>query len=99
MLGLLKLLFRDTRSRQPAPHPAVRAEPPPPPRERTAADAIADAEERMKRLPPDRAQLIRQAMAIHRATRETTFANLSDEERAKLQHIAEKTFLGGGGKG
>lgn len=97
MLGLLKSLFRDTRPRQTAT-PAVRAEPPQP-RERTAADAIAEAEERMKRLPPDRAQLIRQAMAIHRATRESTFANVSDEDRAKLQRIAEKAFLGGGGKG
>lgn len=102
MLRLLKYLFLDKRARtsleKPAIKPVVRraaATPPsPPPRERDPATALAEAEARMKRLPPEKAQLVRTARLIHRAS-QSALGNLSDEERTKLQNIAENAFLGG----
>lgn len=106
MLGFLKLLFLDKRARQ-ALRPAMRAaaparpegkSPPAKEKERDPATALAEAEERMKRLPPEKAQLIRTARLIHRA-RQSALGELSDEDRRKLQEIAEKAFLGPGRSG
>lgn len=99
MLGFLKFLFLDKRARQAlkpakaaAPARAVRSGgPPPPPKEKTPAEALAEAEARMQRLPPDKAQLIRSALAVQRA-RQSVLAELSDEEREKLQDVALKAF-------
>jgi hypothetical protein len=102
MIGLLKFLFLDKRARRslaPAPVKAARAAAPktaaPPQRERTPAEALAEAEERMRRLPPEKAQLVRSAMAVHRV-RQSVLADLSDEDRRRLQDMAEKAFFGGG---
>lgn len=100
MLGWLSRLVLDKRAREalsrpplPALAPAVRAASSP--RERSPAEALAEAEERMKRLPPEKAQLIRSALLVHRA-RQGVLAELSDEERAKLEQVARKALLGGG---
>ncbi|MBI3443849.1 MAG: hypothetical protein HY055_00390 [Magnetospirillum sp.] len=101
LLGLLKRLVLDKQARASlAPPPreaAVRraAKPVPPPKERDPATALAEAEERMRRMPPEKAQLIRSAMLVHRA-RQSVLAELSDEERAKLEEVARKALLGGG---
>lgn len=97
MFGWLSRLVLDKRAREalkrPAPVAAVR--PQAKPKERTPATALAEAEERMKRLPPEKAQLIRSAMLVHRA-RQGVLAELSDEEREKLNKVALKALLGGG---
>lgn len=101
MLGWLSRLVLDKRAREALSRPppavpmssAVRSAPPP--RERSPAEALAEAEERMKRLPPEKAQLIRSALLVHRA-RQGVLAELSDEERAKLEQVARKALLGGG---
>lgn len=100
-LGLLKYLFMDKRARQslepqstkhmPAAAVAKSArtpQPPPPARERTPAEALAEAEERMKRLPPEKAQLVRAARLIHKV-RQTA---LSESDRERLRGLAEKAF-------
>ena len=71
------------------------APPPPPPPERDVATALAEAEERMRRLPPEKAQLIRSALLVHRA-RQSVLGELSDDERAKLRHVALRALTGGG---
>ncbi|CAA7616202.1 conserved hypothetical protein [Candidatus Terasakiella magnetica] len=102
MLRWLQALFLDKRARQalnPKPPPAPVCRPraaPPPVRERDPATALAEAEARMQRLPPEKAQLIRSAMAVHRV-RQSVLADLSDEERAKLKEMAEQALLGGKG--
>ncbi len=63
--------------------------------ERDVHTALAEAEDRMRRLPPKKAQLIRSAMAVHRAS-QSALAELSDEEMAKLRHVAKKALLGDG---
>lgn len=93
MLALLKYLFMDKRARQALEprRPVAVAKPaqkPPPPRERTPAEALAEAEERMKRLPPEKAQLVRAARLIHKV-RQTA---LSDSDRERLRGLAEKAF-------
>ncbi|WP_043745451.1 hypothetical protein [Paramagnetospirillum magneticum] len=100
MLGWLSRLVLDKRAREalkrPAPKAAARPNPGAPrARERDPATALAEAEERMKRLPPEKAQLIRSAMLVHRA-RQSVLAELSDEERDKLEQVARKALLGGG---
>ena len=101
MIGWLQRLFLDKRAREAldrrtAPPGVVRRHvvtvPPP---ERSPADALAEAEIRMQRMPPEKAQLIRSAMAIHRAS-QSALAELGDEELAKLRQVAEKALLGGG---
>jgi hypothetical protein len=101
MLGWLSRLVLDKRAREALKRPAspASARPaaaaPKKPRERDPLTALAEAEERMKRLPPEKAQLIRSAMLVHRA-RQSVLADLSDEERAKLEQLARKALLGGG---
>lgn len=100
MLGWLSRLVLDKRAREalkrPAPGAAARPKAAAPrPKERTPAIALAEAEERMKRLPPEKAQLIRSAMLVHRA-RQSVLAELSDDERAQLEQVARKALLGGG---
>ncbi|EME70341.1 hypothetical protein H261_08463 [Paramagnetospirillum caucaseum] len=100
MLGWLSRLVLDKRAREALkrPAPGVSARPKAAasrPRERDPATALAEAEERMKRLPPEKAQLIRSAMLVHRA-RQSVLAELSDDERARLEQVARKALLGGG---
>ncbi|CUW37399.1 conserved protein of unknown function [Magnetospirillum sp. XM-1] len=101
MFGWLSRLVLDKRAREalkrPAPGPSVRPQVAAAPKrkERDPATALAEAEERMKRLPPEKAQLIRSAMLVHRA-RQGVLAELSDEEREKLNKVALKALLGGG---
>ncbi len=100
MLGWLSRLVLDKRAREALKRPApVDSACPkvagPKKRERDPATALAEAEERMKRLPPEKAQLIRSAMLVHRA-RQSVLAELSDDERAKLEQVARKALLGGG---
>jgi hypothetical protein len=100
MLGWLSRLVLDKRAREALKRPAPKAGPCPKaaaakPRERDPLTALAEAEERMKRLPPEKAQLIRSAMLVRRA-RQSVLAELSDEERAKLEQVALKALLGGG---
>jgi hypothetical protein len=94
---LLRYLFLDKRARQsldvPVAVPKRRMRVAAPKPERTPADALADAEKRMQRLPPEKAQLIRTAMAVHRAG-QASLAGLSDEDHKRLQQVAEKAFLG-----
>ena len=101
MIGWLQRLFLDKRAREALDR---RGAPPAmtcrhvvsvPPPERSPAEALAEAEARMQRLPPEKAQLIRSAMAVHRA-RQSALADLSDDEMAKLRQVAEKALLGGG---
>jgi hypothetical protein len=98
MIGWLQSLFLDKRARetrqQRAAPPRRRAASSPPP-ERDVHAALAEAEERMRRLPPEKAQLIRNAMAVRRAS-QSALAELSDEEMDKLRSVAEKALLGGG---
>lgn len=102
MLAWLSRLVLDKRARaalnRPPPVAASRARTaaPPPARERSPAEALAEAEERMKRLPPEKAQLIRSALLVHRA-RQSVLGELSDEERDKLRKVAQKALLGQGG--
>ncbi len=101
MIGWLQSLFLDKRAREAlqgrlASRPSVRrhvVSVPPPVRDVHAA--LAEAEERMRRLPPEKAQLIRNAMAVRRAS-QSALAELSDEEMDKLRGVAEKALLGGG---
>ncbi|KIL97547.1 hypothetical protein CCC_00608 [Paramagnetospirillum magnetotacticum MS-1] len=98
MLGWLSRLVLDKRAREALKRPASNAvarpkASTPRAKERDPATALAEAEERMKRLPPEKAQLIRSAMLVHRA-RQSVLANLSDEERAKLNQVALKALLG-----
>jgi hypothetical protein len=99
MLNWFARLFLDKRARaaltRPAPVKVVRRTVAAAPRERTPGEALAEAEERMKRLPPEKAQLIRSALLVHRA-RQSVLGELSDDERAKLQQVAQKALLGGG---
>ncbi|WP_096703849.1 hypothetical protein [Magnetospirillum sp. 15-1] len=100
MLGWLSRLILDKRAREalkrPPPRAALRPQASAPePKERDPATALAEAEERMQRLPPEKAQLIRSAMLVHRA-RQSVLADLSDDERAKLEQVARKALLGGG---
>lgn len=101
LFGLLKRLVLDKRAREalaPPPRASLRRPPqpaPPPPKERDPATALAEAEARMRLMPPEKAQLIRSAMLVHRA-RQSVLAELSDEERAKLEAVARKALLGGG---
>ena len=99
LFGWLKRLVLDKRAREAlaAAPPPVRRPPAarPAPKERDPATALAEAEARMARMPPEKAQLIRSAMAVHRA-RQSVLAELSDEERAKLEAVARKALLGGG---
>ncbi|RAU22040.1 hypothetical protein CU669_10115 [Paramagnetospirillum kuznetsovii] len=101
MIGWLQSLFLDKRAREAL---QGRAPLPPrprlhvvtvPPRERDVHAALAEAEERMRRLPPEKAQLIRTAMAVRRAS-QSALAHLSDDEMDKLRSVAEKALLGGG---
>ena len=102
MIGWLQRLFLDKRAREAlhrrsAPRVLTRRHvvsvPPP---ERSPAEALAEAEARMQRLPPEKAQLIRSAMAVHRGVRQSALAELSDDEMDKLRQVAEKALLGGG---
>lgn len=104
MLAWLSRLVLNKRARaalnRPPPGAAPRARtavsPPERERERSPAEALAEAEERMKRLPPEKAQLIRSALLVHRA-RQSVLGELSDEERDKLRKVAQKALLGQGG--
>jgi hypothetical protein len=95
---LLHFLFldrkaRDALKRKPAaamrPRRATGGE-----RPRDPATALAEAEERMKRLPPEKAQLIRTALLVQMATRDAALSELSEEEVQRLADVARKTFLG-----
>lgn len=102
MLAWLSRLVLDKRARgalnrpPPVAVPRARTATPQPVRERSPAEALAEAEERMKRLPPEKAQLIRSALLVHRA-RQSVLGELSDEERDKLRKVAQKALLGQGG--
>lgn len=61
-------------------------------RQRTIADAQATMRDVMT---PDRAELIRQAMAVRQA-KQTILADLSDEQRQKLVAVAMKRLLNEG---
>ncbi|MGE5547138.1 MAG: hypothetical protein ACM33T_09585 [Solirubrobacterales bacterium] len=98
--ALLKFLFLDKQARrslEPRAAPARRARPterrPEPPPERTPAQALAEAEERMVRLPPEKAQLVRAALLVQRA-RQSVLADLTDEERDRLAELARTTLTG-----
>lgn len=98
MIGLLKFLFLDKRARRALEAPPAAAAPrrraePGPARERTPAEALAEAEERMRRLPPEKAQLVRSAMTVHRL-RQGALDELSPDDRRKLAEAAEKAFFG-----
>jgi hypothetical protein len=100
MRRLFQFLFLDRKARdalkaKPVPVASSRR-PPPPRRERDPATALAEAEERMKRLPPEKAQLIRSALLVQKATRDAALSELSEEEVQRLSEIARKTFLGPG---
>lgn len=102
MIGWLQRLFLDKRAREAlrgrsAPPVAVRRRPAvaAPPPERSPGQALAEAEARMARMPPEKAQLIRSAMAVHRL-RQSALAELSDEDLSKLRQVAEKALLGEG---
>ncbi len=97
MLRLLRLLFLDRRARRAldAEPQAVRRRRPAPaaPPERSPAQALAEAAERMRRLPPEKAQLIRTAMVIHRA-RQPVLAGLPEAQRRRLERMARRALLG-----
>ena len=102
MIGWLQRLFLDKRAREALQGRSASAVPlrrrpvsfaPPP--ERSPAQALAEAEARMQRMPPEKAQLIRSAMAVHRL-RQSALAELSDEDLSKLRQVAEKALLGEG---
>ena len=102
MIGWLQRLFLDKRAREalqgrfaPPALPRSRILSAALPPERSPAQALAEAEARMQRMPPEKAQLIRGAMAVHRL-RQSALAELSDDELSKLRRVAEKTLLGGG---
>ena len=102
MIGWLQRLFLDKRAREAlrgrsAPPVAVRCRrvAAAPPSERSPSQALAEAEARMARMPPEKAQLIRSAMAVHRL-RQSALAELSDDELSKLRQVAEKALLGEG---
>jgi hypothetical protein len=58
--------------------------------------AIAEAQAQVAAIvTPDRAELIRQAMAV-RAAKQTLLADLNDEDRAKLVATAMRAFLNEG---
>jgi hypothetical protein len=93
---LFRLLFLDRRARRTVQAPAAQG----PacqqvkPQQRTPQQALAEAEERMARLPPEKAQLIRTALLVQKATRDAAMAELSDEQRAQLAALAKRTFGG-----
>lgn len=95
---LLHFLFLDRKAREAlkrkpaAPVRPHRARPPERPRD--PATALAEAEERMKRLPPEKAQLIRSALLVQKATRDAALSELSEEEVQRLAEVARKAFLG-----
>jgi hypothetical protein len=61
--------------------------------------AIAEAQARMKDvMTPERAELIRQAMAVRKA-KQTVLADLSDAQRQKLVAAAMKRLLNEGSEG
>ncbi len=94
MLGWLRSKGKDKPARRaPQPQPPVTAPRQP---ERDVHAALAEAEERMRRLPPAKAQLIREAMALRRAS-QSALSQISDEELDKLRRVAEKALLGRGG--
>ncbi|TAN57132.1 MAG: hypothetical protein EPN20_17580 [Magnetospirillum sp.] len=101
MIGWLQRLFLDKRAREALerraapPTPMRRHVESVPPPERGPAEALAEAEARMQRLPPEKAQLVRAAMAVHRVS-QAALADLSDDELSKLRQVAEKALLGGG---
>lgn len=58
--------------------------------------AIRQAQQAMRKVAtPDRAELIRQAMEVHRA-KQTVLAELSDEQRQKLVALALRQLLNEG---
>ncbi len=60
--------------------------------------AIADAQAKLKDvMTPERAELIRQAMAVRQA-KQTVLADLSDEQRQRLVAAAMKRLLNEGGE-
>jgi hypothetical protein len=99
MLRLLRLLFLDRRARHVLDGQAVaapgrrRAAAPAAPPERSPAEALAEAEARMVRLPPEKAQLIRTAMVIHRAQQQA-LADLPADQRRRLEQMARRALLG-----
>ncbi len=101
MIGLLKYLFLDKKARQalartpagPVTKIRPRAGAPAPPRERDAKTAIAEAEARMRVLPPAKAQLIRTALLVHRA-QQSALSEIPDEQFAKLAGLARRALLG-----
>jgi hypothetical protein len=102
MFGWLQALLLDKRARQSlrrservvaTKRQGRRRQEVPPPPVRDAATALAEAELRMQRLPPEKAQLIRCALLVHRV-RQSVLGELSDEERDKLRGIAQKALLG-----
>ena len=102
MIGWLQRLFLDKRARDaldrrlaPPPSPCRHVVSVPPADGRSPAEALAEAEARMRRLPPEKAQLIRSAMAVHRAA-QSALAGLSDDELSRLRQVAERALLGGG---
>ncbi|OAN54135.1 hypothetical protein A6A04_12915 [Paramagnetospirillum marisnigri] len=101
MIGWLQTLFLDKRAREalrgrtaPQAPTRVHAVTVPPP-ERDIRTALAEAEDRMRRLPPEKAQLIRSALLVRRAS-QSALAQLSEDEVDKLRQVAEKAMLGGG---
>jgi len=102
MIGWLQRLFLDKRAREALHRRLAPSSPPcrhevsvPPADGRSPAEALAEAEARMRRLPPEKAQLIRSAMAVHRAA-QSALAGLSDDELSRLRQVAERALLGGG---
>lgn len=80
----------------PVPPPVHRAAAPRAPRpERTSREALAEAEARMKRLSPEKAQLIRGARLVHRV-KQDALAELDPREVERLRRLAAKAFGGGG---
>jgi len=57
--------------------------------------ALAAKRPRLPEATPDRAELIRQAVAIHRC-KQTVLDHLSDEQRAKLLVLAMRTLMNQG---
>ncbi|MGE5547137.1 MAG: hypothetical protein ACM33T_09580 [Solirubrobacterales bacterium] len=93
MFGLLKSLFLDEKARKALDKRAAAAKAPPvSERQRAIAKAQAQAKGVMT---PERAELLRNAMAVHKAKRRI-LDDLSDEDRAKLVALAITSLMNEG---
>ncbi|MDA8229743.1 MAG: hypothetical protein M0006_00215 [Magnetospirillum sp.] len=94
MFGFLKSLFLDKKAQHALAKRASAGKP-----VSARDEAIRQAQANMRKMvTPDRAELIRKAMEVHRA-KQAVFADLSDSERSRLVALALKRLLNEGKDG